>query len=86
MTAQLSAVTGLGVATVAAQIPASVFACILAGQVIVGFSVSTTVTLNEQVAVPQILVAVTVTVVSPTLNNEPLPLPLPLPDVAPLSV
>lgn len=57
-----------------------------AGQVIVGFSVSFTVTVKEQDAVPQILVAVTVTVVVPTLNKEPLPFPEPLPEVAPLKV
>ena len=54
-----------------------------AGQEIVGFCVSSTVTVNEQVLVPQLLVAVRVTVVTPTLKVEPLPVPLPLPVVAP---
>ena len=41
---------------------------------------------TEEVTVPQELVADNVTVVTPTLNNEPLPLPLPLPVVAPVKV
>lgn len=44
------------------------------------------VIVKEQVAVPQLLVAVNVTVVSPTLKNEPLPLPLPDAVVAPVKV
>jgi hypothetical protein len=57
-----------------------------AGHVIDGVSVSFTVTVNEQLAVPQGLVAVIVTLVVPTLKNEPLPLPLPLPVVEPEKV
>jgi hypothetical protein len=53
---------------------------------ITGASVSFTVTVKLQVAVPHILVALTVTVVTPLLNTEPLPSPAPLPVVAPLSV
>ena len=49
-----------------------------------GCWLSTTVTVNEQVGAPQEFVAVKVTVVTPTLNVEPLPLPLPLPVVAPV--
>jgi hypothetical protein len=54
-----------------------------AGQEMVGFCVSSTVTVNEQLLVPQLLVAVSVTVVTPTLKTDPLPVPLPLPVVAP---
>src|SRR5687767_3124521 len=71
VTAQLSAVTGLGTAMVAVHTPGLVLATILAGQVIVGFCTSTTVTVNVQVATPQILVAVAVTVVVPTGKNVP---------------
>ena len=41
------------------------------------------VTVKEQLTVLQLLVAVNVTVVTPTLKNEPLPLPVPVPVVAP---
>ena len=51
VTAQLSAVVGLGVATEAVQVPAPVLAVMLAGQVMVGSTVSVTVTVNEHVAV-----------------------------------
>ena len=47
---------------------------------------STTVTVKLHVAVPQGLVAVTVTFVVPALNEEPLPEPAPLPVVAPVNV
>jgi hypothetical protein len=57
----------------------------LAGQVITGFSASVTVTVNEQFWLPHELVAVTVTLVTPALNAEPLPSPLPLPVVAPVN-
>jgi len=57
---------------------------ILAGQVMDGGCVSFTVTVNEQLLVPQLLVTVTVTVVTPALKKEPLPLPLPVPVVAPV--
>src|SRR5690349_12538376 len=71
VTAQLSPVTGFGVATVATHAPGSVLATIFAGQVIVGFCTSSTVIVNVQVATPQILVAVAVTVVVPTGKNVP---------------
>lgn len=58
----------------------------LAGQVMVGFSVSLMVTVNEQEAKPQLLVAVIVTVVVPILKKVPLASPLPLPVVAPVNV
>lgn len=53
---------------------------------IVGFCVSFTVTVNEQLADPQLLFAVMFTVVVPILNSVPLPLPLPVPVVAPVNV
>ena len=53
--------------------------------VIFGFSVSVITTLNTQVVVPQVFVAVMVTVVVPLLNDEPEPVPAPLPDVAPVN-
>jgi hypothetical protein len=40
---------------------------------------------NEQLTVPQVFVAVTVTFVVPILNAKPLPVPLPVPVVAPVS-
>ena len=55
---------------------------------ITGGVTTVTVTLNEHVAVPQLFVAVMITVVTPPfnpLNVEPLPVPLPLPVVAPLN-
>ena len=52
-------------------------------QLIVGRIWSTTVTVKMHSAVPQELVAVKVTVVTPLLNVEPLPVPLPDPEVAP---
>ena len=57
-----------------------------AGHVIVGFCASTTVTVNVHDDIPQVFVAVKVTVVTPTLNVEPLPLPDPLPVVTPVNV
>lgn len=57
-----------------------------AGQVITGFCVSFTVTVNEQLAEPQELVPVNDTVVVPILNNVPLPEPEPVPVVAPVNV
>jgi hypothetical protein len=53
---------------------------------ITGASVSLTVTVKLHVAVPHRLVALTVTVVTPLLNTEPLPSPEPAPVVAPLKV
>jgi hypothetical protein len=66
-TEQLSAVVGVpNEATVASQEAASAFTLIAAGQVIVGFWVSVTVTTCEQVAVnPLASVTVHVTVVEP---------------------
>ena len=58
----------------------------LEGHTMLGFWLSTTVTVNEQVGAPQGLVAVTVTVVTPALKAVPLPVPLPLPVVAPVNV
>jgi hypothetical protein len=71
VTAQLSAVPGFGTAIVATQALASVFLTILTGQLIVGFSASTTVTVNVQLATPQLFVAVAVTVVVPTGKKVP---------------
>jgi hypothetical protein len=51
--------------------PGSLALTILAGQVITGASVSFTVTVKLQVADPQVLVAVTVTVVVPSGNKLP---------------
>jgi len=59
---------------------------VFAGQVIVGASLSLTVTEKEQLALPQVLVAVIATLVVPLLKEEPLPVPLPLAVVAPLNV
>ena len=70
---------GAGVGTLPAQLTVTG-----ARQVITGLCVSFTVTVNEQFVVPQLLVAVNVTVVTPTLNVDPLPVPLPLPVVAPV--
>src|SRR5690606_2323125 len=72
---QLSATTGAPKLTpVASHEPASAETSVKsAGHVIVGSSVSTTVTLNEHVAVlPAPSVAVYVTVVVPTRNTSPL--------------
>ena len=71
VTPQLSPVTGLGTVIVAVHTPGSVGATILAGQVIVGGCTSSTVIVNVQVATPQVLVAVAVTVVVPTGKNVP---------------
>src|SRR5258705_13894346 len=76
VTPQLSAVTGLGVATVAVHTPAVVLATIFAGHVTVGAWLSTTVTLNEQVAVfPDASVTRNVLVVTPTGKTPPLGMP-----------
>ena len=59
----------------------------LAGCVVItGNWLSVTVIVKLQLGAEQTLVAVIVTVVVPTLNNDPLPLPLPLPVVAPLKL
>ena len=68
---QLSVVTGFGVFTVAAQRPAPLLAVMEEGHVIVGPWLSFTVTVNVQVAVPQLFVAFTVTVVVPTGKKLP---------------
>jgi hypothetical protein len=73
VTAQLSAVIGLATAIVAVHNPTSVGTVILAGHVIVGTCASSTVIVNVQVATPQVLVAVAVTVVVPTGKNVPDP-------------
>ena len=80
---QLSVTAGRLKFTIAPQMPGFVPVVILAGHMIVGGWVSFTLTVNEQLTAPQVLVAVTVTVVMPTLNSEPLPEPLPDPVVAP---
>ena len=66
-TAQLSAVTGVpSDATVAVHDPATTFAVILAGHVMVGLILSITVTVCEQVAVfPLPSVTVQITVLAP---------------------
>ena len=70
---QLSAPTGVAYATVAPQTPASLFCVISAGHTIVGFCVSLTVTVKEQVAVlVEASVAKYVTVVAPIGNKVPL--------------
>ena len=51
--------------------PAAVFVTMFAGQVMTGFSVSLTVTLKVQLAVPQELEAVAVTTVVPTEKAVP---------------
>src|SRR5436190_24115535 len=56
---------------------------VFAGHVMEGTSLSLTVTVKEQLALPQLLAAVTVTLVVPLLNTEPLPVPVPLLEVAP---
>jgi hypothetical protein len=58
----------------------------LEAQVMTGGWVSFIVTVKEQVAVPQVLVAVIVTVVTPLLKVAPVPVPLPLAVVAPVKV
>ena len=85
VTVQLSVVTGFGVVTEAEQLPGVLPVTILAGQDIDGGCVSLTVIVKLQLAVPQLFVAVTVTVVTPALKVEPLPVPLPLPVVAPVN-
>ena len=51
--------------------PEFVVAATFAGQMIVGLTLSITVTVNEQVDIPTAFVAVAVTVVVPTGNNVP---------------
>ena len=81
---QLSDTTGED--TVAAPVQSPVVVLMLTGpaQVICGFSLSVTVTVNEQVGAPQLFVAVKVTVVMPLLKALPEPLPEPVPIVAPV--
>lgn len=50
VTAQLSAVVGLGVTTEAVHVPAPTLAVMFVGQVIEGWILSVTVTVNEHVA------------------------------------
>jgi hypothetical protein len=69
---QLSFMVGLKVTT-AEQLPGSVLTVMLAGHVIVGGILSTTVTVNEQLAVlPAASLAVQVTVVVPMAKAAPL--------------
>jgi hypothetical protein len=69
---QLSVAVAGAYVTVAAQVPAATFTVRLAGQVIKGAMLSTTVTVKVQVAVrPAASRAVAVTVVVPRLNVEP---------------
>ena len=81
---QLSVTTGLGVLTETVQLPGTDVAKIFEGhEVKIGAVLSLMVTVKEQFAVPQLLVAVNVTVVIPLLKVEPLPVLLPEPVVAP---
>ena len=75
---------GLGYVTDALHWPVLLLRTILVGQVIVGLTLSVTVTVNWQVDASQPLVAVRVTVVTPLLKAIPLPVPLPLPRVRPV--
>jgi hypothetical protein len=69
---QLSVTVGLGYVTIAPFSPGSLGTVTSAGQVITGASVSSTVTVKEQLAVfPDGSVAVQVTVVVPTGKKEP---------------
>src|SRR5262245_50953023 len=73
VTLQLSVALTLKVTLLRLQRPASVFNTRLAGQVVVGFCVSSTVTVKVQLLVlPLASVAVLVTVVTPTANVLPL--------------
>jgi hypothetical protein len=86
-TPQLSDVTGVPKTTLdAKQLLLLVFRLRLAGAMIFGSWLSVTVTVNEHCALPQELLAVTITLVTPVLKVEPLPLPDPLPVVAPVNV
>jgi hypothetical protein len=85
---QLSPKTMVGMLTEAVHSPASLLCEILLGQVMLGFSESVTVTLNEHVAVfagraPS--VTVTKTAVSPLLNTAPANVEAMVPLVAPLN-
>src|SRR5438093_1237000 len=72
-TAQLSLALGAVQLTAAVQTPAAVFCVILAGQVIVGISVSLTVTVKMHALVlPLPSLAVQVTVVVPLMKVAPL--------------
>jgi hypothetical protein len=64
----LSPVVGAARITVASQTPAALFTVTLAAGVIVGASLSVTVTVNPFMSSPQALVALAYTVVFPTLN------------------
>ena len=70
---QLSPIVGGANATIAPQLPGSLLAETLAGQEMVGFSVSLTVTVKVHIPIlPAASVAVQVTVVVPTVKNDPL--------------
>ena len=73
--------------TAAEQLPSSLLTVTLAGHTIIGFSLSSTVTANEQLTeCPLPSVAVYITVVTPRLNEVPLASVLPVPVVAPVNV
>jgi hypothetical protein len=63
----------------------AVYIVVAAGTSKVGAVLSITETVKSQVIPPQLLVAVTVTDVTPKLNDEPEPVPEPLAVVAPVN-
>lgn len=81
----LSVATGLVKVTGREQVvaPTKVLNVWLAPAVMVGNWLSTTVTVNEVLVAPQLVVAAMETVVVPILKAEPDPVPLPDPVVAP---
>ena len=85
-TVQLSTVVGVPRSTPVAVQPLLVVAATSAGQVIVGFTLSVTVTVKLFWGDPQLFVAVMVTFVVPVLKVLPEPVPVPLPVVAPVKV
>lgn len=85
-TAQLSAVVGLSKVIFVLQLTPLAEAVTSAGQVIVGFTISVTTTVKEQLAMlPDASVAFQVTVVVPRLKAT-LCSEVPVPKVAPVSV
>lgn len=81
----LSVATGLVKETGREQVvaPANVLNVWFEPAVMVGNWLSTTVTVNDVLVAPQLVVAVMETVVVPMLKAEPDPVPLPEPEVAP---
>ena len=73
--AQLSVPVAVPIDAVDVHCPKSVFIVTAPGHVIAGASASTTVTVNEQVVVPNPLVALNVLVVVPTGKAAPLAKP-----------